>query len=367
MTGAETALRSLVGFAWLLRDTGIAASPDRVQAMVHAVCELEPASTADLYWAGRVTLCSRPEDLPKYNQAFTLWFGGAPPPAQLVMDTARVMDMTGAASAAEPQQTHDDRSSLASASFLEVLRNKDIALMGEAERAQLRAMLAMLAVPPPQRSTRRRHPATAGRVDGRRSVRAMLRRGGELGRLHYRDRGTRPRRVVFLLDISGSMSAYSDALLRYAYVWVRYRPRTETFALGTRLTRITRQLVAPGPDAAMAAVADAIADWGGGTRLGADIKHFLDRYGQTGMARGAIVVVASDGWESGDAALLGTQMRRLRRLARQIVWVHPHRARPGFEPLTAGIAAALPSIDDLVAGHSLAALTELSQLLSASR
>ncbi len=365
MSEPETALNSLVGFTRLLRGAGIATGSHRGQALIHAVSELNPASMADLYWAGRITLCSRPEDLPIYDQAFALWFGGEPPPARHAADVAEAIDnKTSPASAAEPRQAHDDRSSSASASGLEVLRNKDIALMNDVERVQLRAMLAMLARAPPQRPSRRRRPATAGRVDSRRTVRAMLRRGGEVERVHYHDAGTRPRRVVLLLDVSGSMSAYSDALLRYAYAYARCRPRTEVFTLGTRLTRITRQLATPGADAAMAAVASAIADWSGGTRLGAGIKDFLDCYGQSGMARGAITVVASDGWESGDAALLGNQMRRLRRLARRIVWVHPHRARPGFEPLTAGIAAALPSIDDFIAGHSLAALTELSQLLS---
>ena len=364
MTAPESALRSLVGFAWFLRDTGVAVSSERVQAMVQAVSKLEPAGIASLYWAGRITLCSRPEDLPRYDHAFAIWFSGEPPPAQDALDVASAIDdMTEAVTAVERRQAHN-RSSSASASDLEVLRDKDIALMDNVERAQLRAMLAMLTLPPQQRPTRRRRSATVGRVDSRRTMRAMLRRGGELGRVYYRDAGRRARSVVLLLDVSGSMAAYSELLLRYAYAYLRCRPRTEVFTLGTRLTRITRLLIAPGPDAAMAAVAGAIADWSGGTRLGAGVKDFLDRYGQSGMTRGAIVVVASDGWESGDAALLGSQMRRLRRLARQIVWVHPHRARPGFEPLTAGIAAALPSIDAFIPGHSLAALTELSQLLS---
>lgn len=365
MTGSETELSGLVSFAWFLRGAGIAASPDRVLAMVNAVSELGPAGAADVYWAGRITLCGRLEDLPRYDRAFAAWFGAKPPPApRPVLITETADRLAPGADAAETTQAHGDRSPWASASDLEVLWNKDVTLMDDVERAQLRVMLAALTLPPAQRPTRRPRSATSGRVDAQRTVRAMLRRGGELGAIHYRDAGSRPRRVVLLVDISGSMSAYSDMLLRYAHVYVRRRPRTEVFALGTRTTRITRQLIAPGPDAAMAAVAGAIADWSGGTRLGACVKYFLDCYGQTGMARGAIVALASDGWESGDATLLGEQMRRLARLAHRIVWVHPHRARPGFEPLTAGIAAALPSVDDFIAGHSLAALTELSQLLS---
>lgn len=180
----------------------------------------------------------------------------------------------------------------------------------------------------------------------------------------YRASSIRPRRIVLLLDISGSMSGYADMLLRYAYACAHQRPGIEVFTLGTRLTRITRELAAPQPDAAMATVAGVIADWSGGTRLGTGIKDFLDRHGENGLARGALVVVASDGWERGNAALLGGQMRRLRRLARRVVWLHPYLERPGFQPRTAGLAAALPSVDNLVAGHSLAALAELSRLLS---
>ncbi|NEA23138.1 vWA domain-containing protein, partial [Actinomadura bangladeshensis] len=164
---------------------------------------------------------------------------------------------------------------------------------------------------------------------------------------------------------SGSMSPYADALLRFAHAAARSGGRdVEVFSAGTRLTRLTRELRHRDPDAAMAAATAAIPDWSGGTRLGEELKEFLDRFGQRGLARGAIVVIASDGWERGDAALLGEQMARLHRLAHRVVWANPHKARPGYEPLTAGMAAALPHVDDFTSGHSLAALEELARIVA---
>jgi uncharacterized protein len=248
----------------------------------------------------------------------------------------------------------------------EVLRHRDVSRLTARERAELRRMLAMLAGPAPMRPSRRMRAHRTGPLDPRRTVRAMLQRGGEPARLAHRDTTVRPRRVVLLLDVSGSMAAYADTSLRYAHACRRSRPGTEVFTLGTRLTRVTRQLGGRDADAALASVSDVVADWSGGTRLGEDLRQFLDRYGQRGTARGAVVVIVSDGWERGDCGLLADQMARLHRLAHRVVWAHPHLARPGFEPATAGMRAALPYVDDLVSGHSLAAYEDLSQLLSES-
>jgi uncharacterized protein with von Willebrand factor type A (vWA) domain len=180
----------------------------------------------------------------------------------------------------------------------------------------------------------------------------------------HRRRSPRPRRVVLLIDVSGSMSPYADALLRFAHAAVRARPAsTEVFTIGTRLTRVTREMRLRDPDRALAASGSAIPDWSGGTRLGEVLKAFLDRWGQRGTARGAVVVVCSDGWERGGAELLGEQMARLRRLAHSVVWVNPHKGREGYEPLTSGMQAALPSVDHFVSGHSLAAFEELSGVI----
>ncbi|MGH8969905.1 MAG: VWA domain-containing protein, partial [Actinomycetes bacterium] len=195
-------------------------------------------------------------------------------------------------------------------------------------------------------------------------VRALLRRGGEPVRLERRVRRVRPRRLVLVVDVSGSMQPYADAFLRFAHAAARRRPGTEVFTLGTRLTRVTREIAGRDPSAALAAVAGAVPDWSGGTRLGELVKAFLDRWGQRGIARGAVVVIASDGWERGEATLLAEQMVRLHRLAHRVVWANPHRGKPGYAPMTAGMSAALPHVDAFVDGHSVAALERLATVMS---
>jgi uncharacterized protein with von Willebrand factor type A (vWA) domain len=320
-----------------------------------------------VYWAGRLTLCSRPDDFPRYDQAFAAWFGGEEPPdLRSVLPVKIPREVALPTDAAEPGGVEQPPTGTATASAQEVLRHRDVAQLTARERSELHRMLAMLAGPAPMRPSRRLRPRRTGPLDPRRTVRAMLQRGGEPARLAHRDTSVRPRRVVLLLDVSGSMGAYADTSLRYAHACLRSRPRTEVFTLGTRLTRVTRQLGGRDMDAALAAVSGVVADWSGGTRLGDDLREFLDRYGQRGTARGAVVVIVSDGWEHGDCTVLGAQMARLHRLAHQVVWVHPHLARPGFEPATAGMRAALPYVDDLVSGHSLAAYEDLSAILTGS-
>jgi uncharacterized protein with von Willebrand factor type A (vWA) domain len=170
--------------------------------------------------------------------------------------------------------------------------------------------------------------------------------------------------VVLLVDVSGSMARYSGALLRFAHAAARRGSApTEVFALGTRLTRLTREMAHRDPEAAMAAVTEAVPDAGGGTRLGLLLKEFLDRWGQRGTARGAVVVVLSDGWERGDVTLLEAQVVRLHRLCHRLVWANPRKAAPGFAPVAAGMAAALPHVDEFVEGHSLAALEQLAAVV----
>ena len=359
------AVASLVGFARTLRAAGVEAGPDRVQAMVTALADLDAARSSDVYWAGRLTLCAGPDDLPRYDVAFRAWFGGEDVPPLLTVPRvetrhAVAVSTDDAADAAD----NGEPSGVAAASRTEVLRHRDVALLTALERAELRRMLAMLAAPAPQRRSRRLRPDSRGALAAHRTVRALLERGGEPARLRHQRAGVRGRRVVLLVDVSGSMSGYADALLRYAHACVRRRPGTEAFTLGTRLTRVTRELSERDGDSALARVSAVVDDWEGGTRLGANLKQFLDRYGQRGTARGAVVVVASDGWERGDPTQLGEQMQRLHRLAHRVVWLHPHRGREGYQPLTAGMVAALPFCDDFLAGHSLACFQELSRLLS---
>ena len=252
----------------------------------------------------------------------------------------------------------------AAASESEVLRHRDVADLTAAEKAVLARMLGSLDARAPRRRAHRRTSWHRGEVDRARMLRTMLRQHGEPGTAAWRRRSTRPRRVVLLVDVSGSMGAYADTLLRVAHRFVQAGGPVEVFTLGTRLTHVTRALRHRDPERSLGAVGDVVPDWSGGTRLGEVLQAFLDRWGQRGMARGAVVVVFSDGWERGDCVHLGEQAARLRRLARHVVWVNPHRGRPGYEPVQGGIVAVLPHVDELVAGHSLHAYAQVCEAVA---
>ncbi|GAB3982373.1 VWA domain-containing protein [Actinoallomurus acanthiterrae] len=354
---------TMTGFARTLRAAGVNADPERLQAMIGALDSLDVTDARDVYWAGRLTLCADPSDLPRYDRCFAAYFSGESASVRRMSRPPVVAARPVVTADAAGQEAGGDPS-VAAASTAEVLRRRDVARLSAEERDEVHRLIALLDDVSARRRSRRFTPAHRGRLDPGRTVRSILRRGGEISRLHHRAHRTRPRRVVLLVDVSGSMSPYADVLLRFSHAAVRCAPRsTEVFTVGTRLSRVTRELRQREPDAAMAAVSSAIPDWSGGTRLGEELKEFLDRFGQRGMARGAVVVLASDGWERGDATLLAAQMARLRRLAHRVVWANPHKGRPGYEPLTAGMAAALPYVDDFVAGHSLAALEELAGVI----
>jgi uncharacterized protein len=354
---------TVLGFARTLRHAGVAASPDRVEAMLSALGSLDVLDPGNVYWAGRLTLCGGPDDLDRYDAAFTAWFTGDRP--RSAPRSPQELPPRLAASAPLDPGTGDGDEAGApdlavQASADEVLRHRDVAELSPAEREHLRRLFALLAPATPMRPARRRRPSLRGAVHPARTVRRALRDGGEVRQLLHHRRQARPRRVVLLVDVSGSMAPYADALLRFAHAAVRARPgSTEVFTIGTRLTRVTREMRLRDPDKALAASGSAIPDWSGGTRLGEVLKAFLDRWGQRGTARGAVIVVCSDGWERGGTELLAEQMVRLRRLAHAVVWVNPHKGRSGYEPLTGGMRAALPSVDHFVSGHSMAAFEEL--------
>jgi len=361
-----------VALAAALRGAGMPVGPDRVQHFVEALDQVDVRDRTDVYWAGRATLCAHPEHITRYDNVFAAFFDGR------VADMTRVQPMPvqqttayalpATATDGPGEQGDDDQTALvANASSVEVLRRRDVSTLDLDERLQLERLLARFAMPGAQRRTRRWQPDRIGAVDRGRTVRALLRSGGEITELRHRSVRHRPRRVVLLVDVSGSMTPYADALLRFAHAAARGRQRTEVFSIGTRLTRLTRELSHRDADTAMAAVASAIPDWSGGTRLGAQLKAFLDQWGQRGMARGAVVVVMSDGWERDDPALLGDQMARLHRLAHRVVWANPRRARPGFEPLVGGLIAALPHVDAFVDGHSLEAYEHLADVVAGRR
>jgi uncharacterized protein with von Willebrand factor type A (vWA) domain len=364
MTIQRDVLDTMVGFARTLRFAGVDVTTDRLQGMVAALDQLDVTRRDDVYWAGRLTLCAGPDDIRRYDQAFAAYFGRARPAPRPVPQAP--VALAGSTGGRDPNSDagHQRPGLALSASDREVLRHRDLARLTRAERDEVRRLLAALDPVGPPRRSRRYAPSRGGPIDPRRTVRHLLRRGGEPARLLRHAHRLRPRRLVLLVDVSGSMEPYADSLLRFAHVAARRRPGTEVFTIGTRLTRISRELRHRDADLALAAVARAVPDWSGGTRLGELLRAFLDRWGQRGTARGAVVVVASDGWERGDPRVLGEQMARLRRLAHRVVWVNPHRGRPGFAPLTGGMAAALPHVDEFVSGHSLAAYEELAVILS---
>jgi uncharacterized protein with von Willebrand factor type A (vWA) domain len=359
---------SFVGLAKTLRAAGVAATPDRVLAAVQALSLLDATRREDVYWAGRLALCGTPDEGRRYDVVFDAYFGDRPRSVirrqQVLKPALQVLAEPGEADGGD--QSTGKASAAASAQ--EQLRHRDVAVMTASERAELHRLLALLRLPGEVRRTRRHVAAAAGDLDRGRTLRAWMRAGGEPAALLHRQTRTRPRRVVLLVDVSGSMERYSATLLRFAHAAARRGgPPTEVFALGTRLTRLTRELARRDPDAAMGAVAEAMPDAGGGTRLGLLLKEFLDRWGQRGLARGAVVVILSDGWERGDVTLLGDQVARLQRLCHRLVWANPRKAAPGFAPVASGMAAALPYVDDFVEGHSLAALEHLAAVVRGAR
>ncbi|GEL20498.1 vWA domain-containing protein [Pseudonocardia asaccharolytica] len=369
-TPGQDPIPGLVGFAAVLRHAGLPITTDRVSAFLSALDCLDVTSRQQTYWAGRLTLCSDPDDIPRYDAAFDAWFTPPgrnrtpvrnerpPPPPKL----ASLMPTNGREGGDE--QTEHGPEIRATASGTEVLRHRDLGELSPAEREHLRRLLALLRPEPPTRTSRRRRPRRHGEADPGRTLRAALRNQGELRELRRRDRSRRPRRLVLLIDVSGSMEPYADALLRFAHVVVRRSPgAVEAFTLGTRLTRVTRELRLRDPERALRAAGRAIPDWSGGTRLGEALRAFLDRWGQRGAARRAVVVIFSDGWERGEPDLLGQQMQRLRRLAYRLIWVNPHAGKEGYAPVQGGIVAVLPYLDQLLAGHSLATLEKLLKVV----
>jgi len=354
-----------------LRRSGVAVPTGSTVAYARALTAVG-TSPAGAYWAGRTTLVRRPEDVAAYDRAFGEVVGGVPPadeatvPLQveihLDVDDTDVPDR-GDAADRPPHEVQTVRWSPT-----EVLRHQDLATCTPDELSEAHRLIAELRVGAVRRPSRRRQVAPPGRgaLDLRRTVRRSLRTGGEVLRPARTEAGDQPRRLVFLVDVSGSMEPYARALTRFAHaaVTAHRRGRVEVFALGTRVTRITRELATHDPDRALRLAGEAVADWAGGTRLGDGLRGFNDRWGVRGLARGAVVVILSDGWDRGDPAVLGDELARLGRVAHRIVWVNPLKASPGYAPLAGGMAAALPHVDEFVEGHSIASLEALAAVVT---
>jgi uncharacterized protein with von Willebrand factor type A (vWA) domain len=329
-----------------------------------------------LYWAARLTFVSARDELERFDAVFAAVVDGVEDPAgesrgdpnapasqaapRRAPAAGRPAGADGAPGGAAPGPARE-RPVAAGASASEAERLADVRLneLDDDELALVAGLIRALAVATPPRRTRRSRTARHGeRLQVRATLRRSHRTGGDPVRQLYRRRRERPRRLVALLDVSGSMAPYARAYLLLLEGAAR-GARAEVFVFATRLTRVTRSLREGRPRTAPERASAAAPDWAGGTRLGAALQAFNDRHGRRGMARDAVVVIFSDGWERGDPALLGRELERLARLAYRIVWVNPRVAAPGFAPVTGGMAAALPHTDELVSGHSAAALEDV--------
>jgi uncharacterized protein with von Willebrand factor type A (vWA) domain len=365
--------RLAVGFARLLRGAGIDVPVGTTVLFAEALGAVGVSSRDSVYWAGRATLVRRPEDIELYDRSFRAWWDHV---LQVPTATAPEREVVLAFDRDDDDTVDDDGTEKRDAPTLavrysraEVLRQRDFAHYSPDEFAESRRLMDDLRMAGSTRRSRRMRPSRRerGRPDLRRTVRRALRAGGEPIWRAYVEPAERPRRLVLLCDVSGSMEAYARGLVRFLHAAVVGRGRVEAFAIGTRLTRITRELSSRDPDAAIAAAAKRVTDWSGGTRLGEGLRQFNDEWGVRGMARGAVVVILSDGWDRGDPELLGEQMERLHRVAHQVVWVNPLKSSPNFAPLARGMAAALPHVDEFVEGHNLASLEVLARIVSGEK
>jgi hypothetical protein len=364
-----------VAFARVLRGAGLNVPLDSVLTFVQALDVIGMTNRDRVYWAANTTLVRRSEDRTLFDNAFAVFWENRrgdgtdeysdPTSATLLIDDPDA-DSDGDD---QPDDQSDDENEPAITlrfSATETLRNKDFADYSDDELLDSQRLMHRLRLAGPPRRSKRFHSSRyrGSQHDLRRTVRASLANEGEPILRYWREPGDRLRRLVVLLDISGSMEPYARALLRFMHAAVVGRQRVEAFAFGTRLTRITKELANRDPDKALAKVSAQVPDWSGGTRLGESLRRFNDTWGVRGMARGAIIVVLSDGWDRGDPKILAEQMQRLKRIAYRVVWVNPLKVTPGYAPLARGMAAALPFVDHFVEGHSLGALEHLTDVIS---
>ncbi len=376
----------VAAFGHVLHEAGVPVTPERSARFARCVVLAEPRTLPELAWLGRVTLLSSHDQIDVFDRVFAQVFAGqvdladfrgdspTPPPASVLPTGERSpgdpkreqradsqpSGTAGLPGDSNPDPAEDDEPSvLAAMSIQERLAVKDFAQCSPEEIALIQQLVDRLPVVPPLRQARRRRRHHAGRaLDVRATLRASHRTSGDPVRRVHRRPTQRTRRVVLIADVSGSMEPYARVYLHLMRGAVRAL-HSEAFVFATRLTRLTRALNAAHPDVAYQLAAEAAPDWSGGTRIGRALKTFVDDHGRRGVARGAIVVIVSDGWEIEDPALVGQAMEQLSRLAFHLVWVNPRRAAAGYQPIVGGMAAALPFVDTFVSGHSLRALEEV--------
>jgi uncharacterized protein len=387
-------LPALAGaFARRLHDAGVPMTTERAARFAEALRLVKPVSRRRLYWTARAVLVTDSAQVKAFDSVFSSVFGARELPERFEPDDVqtvlsapdeqppferptvpkssgasglRASDVSPAPSGEGEEREEGEVAVPLAPSDEEVLRGKRFDALSPEELAQLFRLMGRLEVATPRRRTRRSERERRGeRMDMRRTLRGSMRTAGDPIRLARRRRRVVRRRMVMLCDISGSMEPYARAYLQFLTCAAGSGPNAETFVFATRLTRLTRALRSRSPERAIQRAAEAAPDWSSGTRIGDALKAFNDMHGRRGMARGAVVVILSDGWERGDPALVAREMERLSRLAYRIVWVNPRAGASGFSPRAGGMAAALPHCDALVSGHSLEALDEVIQAIAA--
>lgn len=327
---------------------------------------VQPRTLDQLYWGGRVTLLTDPSQVPTYDQVFGSVFRAYAVGGDRVMDVPASTPVAPkpAGPAVEQDEPGDDAPSVVAASPIEQLADRPFDLCTADELAQIARVVEQLPMMAPTRRGRRtrRHPH-GRQLDVRSTLRRARSTGGDPVRVVHRRRVDRMRRVVLIADVSGSMQTYARIYLHLMRGAVKALP-AEAFVFSTRLTRLTRALREGTPDAAYRVVSVAAPDWAGGTRIGAALTAFLDEHGRRGLARGAVVVILSDGWEVEDTARLAEAMARLHRLAYHVIWVNPRSARAAYRPIVGGMAAALPHVDTFLSGHSLDAIDDVLRAIA---
>jgi uncharacterized protein with von Willebrand factor type A (vWA) domain len=374
-------LHNLLLFGRILRRLGLDINPGRMMDLVSALDHIEIGRKADFYYAARTLLVHEREDLPLFDEAFALfwqkpaesweveWQGltrrrrpsrplvthpplkEAAPPANDSASTS-----TEPMTVLEVTRTYSDR---------ELLRHKNFAELDIEESEAIKRMMANLLWRVSERRTRRLRPGKGQLMDLRRTLRRSLRSEGEIFRWSYREPKLKPRPLVVIADISGSMERYTRLLLHFIYgMKAALSQPVEAFVFSTRLTRITRPLQIRDLDVALENVGQLVNDWAGGTRIGESLKTFNFEWGRRVLGRGAVVLMISDGWDRGDTEVLKREMARLKRNCHRLIWLNPLLGAPDYEPLTRGIQAALPHIDDFLPVHNLASLEDLANRLA---
>jgi uncharacterized protein with von Willebrand factor type A (vWA) domain len=368
-----TDLAALVaGFERTLRAHGVAAGQRRAAAFADVLTTMPPASGAGFYWRARTAMLPDIADLTAFDAAFARFFAPGRDGNELLEARAPAPPVQRESVLPEPSErpageaeVRDAPLQRVAASLTETLAERSFNTFSDAERQLMLKLIAGARVAIDYRRSRRRRRHRHGdRFDLRSTLRDAPRTAGELVRRRTTRRRERPRPLVFLLDVSGSMEPFARALIGYAHVVAAARPAVHAFAFATRLTDLTAGLRRGRIDDLAGEVAAAVPDFGGGTRIGAALRAFNDRYAQRGVARGGTVVMLSDGWERDDPELLAREMERLRRLTRRIVWINPQKRHRAYEPLAGGMAAALPYVDAFLSGHNLRALDAVAAAIA---